>query len=249
MTSNTRTGSPGPAPGRDATDTTGSSTEAIVVGAAGGVMGAMAGSLVGLGRVGAIAGAANGVISGRRGVYDWSSGRGVAAFVLDSSWSLCNTAAGLAAHVLGVLRSRPEYAPHLSGRRNRHVYGRGFQPRRGFAITLGNVVSGAGDTSRARRVKLVTDHEDVHIWQARGFGPAFPVLYVGWTVGGAIAGALVWLTARRGEPFGKVVESCSYYLNPFEWWAYSRDAHWPPNGLLHGLGYRRPAVRSFASRR
>ena len=137
----------------------------------------------------------------------------------------------------------------MSFRQNRHVHGRGFQPRKGFATTLGNVINGAGDTGRARRAKLVTDHEDVHVWQARWFGPAFPVLYIGWMVGGALAGAIVWVVARRGETFGRVVESCAYYLNPFEYWAYSRDDHWPPRQLIAGLGPARPAVRSFAGRR
>ena len=43
-----------------------------------------------------------------------------------------------------------------------------------------------------------------------------------------------------------MVESCAYYLNPFEWWAYSRDDHWPPKGLLAGIGWKRPAVRPFS---
>ena len=51
----------------------------------------------------------------------------------------------------------------LSRRSNRMVFRRGFVPRRGFAITIGNVVSGAGDTSLPRRRRLVTDHEDVHV--------------------------------------------------------------------------------------
>ncbi len=56
----------------------------------------------------------------------------------------------------------------------------------------------------------------------------------------------VWVVRRRREPFGKVVESCAYYLNPFEWWAYSRDDHWPPKGLLAGIGWKRPVVRPFS---
>ena len=61
-------------------------------------------------------------------------------------------------------------------------------------------------------------------------------------VGGAI-GMLVWAVRRRSDPFGRVVESCAYYLNPFEWWAYSRDGHWPPSGKVQGLGWRNPLVR------
>ncbi|MGB9345079.1 MAG: hypothetical protein WCA90_03505, partial [Ilumatobacteraceae bacterium] len=90
---------------------------------------------------------------------------------------------------------------------------------------------------------LVTDHEDVHVWQARWFGPFYPLLYGGWMVAGGAAGMAVWATRRRSEPFRRVVESCAYYLNPFEWWAYSRDDHWPPSGKVRGLGWRKPVVR------
>ena len=82
------------------------------------------------------------------------------------------------------------------------------------------------------------------MWQARWFGPFYP-------------GALRRVDARRAVPsasscgrrgadpsrFAKVVESCAYYLNPFEWWAYSRDDHWPPSGKVRGLGWRNPIVR------
>ena len=62
-----------------------------------------------------------------------------------------------------------------------------------------------------------------------------------------MAGAAVWATVRRDQPLFKIVESCAYYLNPFEWWAYSRDDHWPPNGIVDGLGWKQPAVQPFAA--
>lgn len=222
--------------------------EAAVTAGAGAALGGLAGSIVGLGvPVAAVAGL-NGAISGWRRIYRWRSPVGILAFALDSTWASITTAAGLFAHVGGAVRGRAGYLPQLSERQNRHVYVRGMQFRRGFAITLGNVVSGAGDVeARPRRVRLVTDHEDVHVWQARWFGPAYPVLYGGWMAGGAVAGVLVWAFRRRDQPLGKVVESCAYYLNPFEWWAYSRDDFWPPTGLVDRLGWRAPAVRSFVS--
>src|SRR5690606_24205227 len=111
-----------------------------------------------------------------------------------------------------------------------------------------NVISGAGDVDKPRRVKLVTDHEDVHVWQARTLGPLYPMLYVGWMAGGAAIGAVAWLTVLRGQRFTKVVESLAYYANPLEWWAYSRDDHWPPSAMIAGLGPKRPAVAAFARR-
>ena len=222
-------------------------TETVVTAAAGAMLAGAVGSVLGVAVPAAVVGGVNGAISGRRRIYDWGSAKGVAAFALDSTWSLATTTAGLVAHGVAAVRGDPQFAPALSERRNRHVYGRGFQPRKGFAITLGNVVNGAGDLSRPRRAKLVTDHEDVHVWQARTFGPTYPVLYLGWMVGGGVAGVVVWATARRDERLSKVIESCAYYLNPFEWWAYSRDDHWPPSGKVEQLGWKRPAVRSFAS--
>jgi hypothetical protein len=227
--------------------TTNSAGEALAASAAGAALAGAVGSLVGVAVPAAVIGGLNGLVSGHRGIYDWRAPKGVAAFVLDSTWALGTTAAGLVSHAVAAVRGDAGYSEELSRRANRHVYARGLQPRRGFATTFGNVVNGAGDLSSARRAKLVTDHEDVHVWQARGFGPTYPVLYLGWAVGGAVGGAALWLLKRRDQPFTKVVESCAYYLNPFEYWAYSRDDHWPPHGLPETIGPRRPIVRSFSS--
>ncbi len=221
--------------------------ETVATAALAGAIGGAAGSLFGFAIPAAGVAAVNGALSGWRRIYDWSCSTGLVAFTLDSSWSLLMTSSGLFANLVGIVQRDSGFVPELSTRQNRHVYRRGFMPRKGFAITLGNVINGAGDTGRARRAKLVTDHEDVHVWQSRWFGPAFPVLYVGWMVGGAAIGVVMWLVARRDEPFTKVVETCAYYLNPFEYWAYSRDDYWPPNAMLDGIGWKQPAVRSFAS--
>jgi hypothetical protein len=220
----------------------GSLIEAAAVGVAGAALGAVVGSSLGLAvPLGAI-GAANGAITGWRRVYDWGCSSGPIAFVLDSTWALPMTGAALASQALGIVRGAPGYDESMSRRANRLVFRRGFVPRSGFAITIGNVVSGAGDTSLPRRRKLVTDHEDVHVWQARWLGPLYPLLYGGWMVVGGAAGVVVWAARRRDESLARVVESCAYYLNPFEWWAYSRDDHWPPTGKVRGLGWRTPIV-------
>jgi hypothetical protein len=219
--------------------------EAAATGAAGGALGGLAWSAFGLGWPGTVVGTLNGVLGGWRGTYSWRRPTGPLAFVLDSTWAFPMTTAALVTHVVAAAqRSRGGYLAGLSYRANRHVYARGFRLRRGFLITIGNTVHGAGEraTTSARRRRIVTDHEDVHVWQGRWFGPLYPVLYGGWLLAGGAAGALVWATRRRGEPFTKVVESCAYYLNPFEWWAYSRDGCWPPEHKVAGLGWRRPVV-------
>ncbi len=220
-------------------------TEAVAVGALGAAFAAGVGAPLGLALPFGLVGAANGAIAGWRQIYDWSCSNGLLAFTFDSTWSIPMTAAGLASQALGTVRGRPGYDESLSRRANRQVFRRGFVPRPGFVITVGNVVSGAGDTSVPRRRRLVTDHEDVHVWQARWFGPLYPILYGSWMVAAGAVGVVVWATGRRSDAFTQVVESCAYYLNPFEWWAYSRDDHWPPSGKVRGLGWRNPIVRPF----
>ncbi len=164
------------------------------------------------------------------------------AFALDSTWALPVTAASLGSHVVAAAQRDGGYAATVSRRQNRHVYRRGFILRRGFVITVGNVVSGAGDVDRPRRRRLVTDHEDVHVWQARWFGPVYPLLYGGWMVVAGAVGAASWIAGRREASFARTVETYAYYLNPFEWWAYSRDDNWPPSGKVAGIGWTRPLV-------
>jgi hypothetical protein len=216
--------------------------EAVAVAVGGAVLGGAAGAPFGLARPCAVVAGLNGAISGWRQVYEWPTLRGTVAFTLDSTWAIANTAGALASHAVAVGRGGAGYDASLSRRQNRHVYSRGFQPRRTFLITVGNVVSGAGDTTAPRRRKLVTDHEDVHVWQARWFGPLYPVLYAGWMAAGGAAGAVLWALRRRHQRFSQVVETCAYYLNPFEWWAYSRDGHWPPGKKVPDLGWKRPIV-------
>ncbi|MBI4885012.1 MAG: hypothetical protein HY826_13255 [Actinobacteria bacterium] len=188
----------------------------------------------------------NGAISGWRQIYAWRSLQGWIAFVLDSTWATLSVAVGLLTHVAGRLKGPLGYEVNLSHRQNRHVYRDGFSLQPGFALTVGNVISGAGDVDVPRRRRLITDHEAVHVWQARWFGPLYLPLYGLWSLAGIIGGVVVWLRGGRKEKLGKAVESCSYYLNPYEWWAYSRDDLWPPPGKLKGVGWSKPAVRPLA---
>jgi hypothetical protein len=223
--------------------------EAVAAGVAGGALGGAALSLLDMTWPGVVVGAANGALGGWRGIYAWRRPTGVLAFVLDSTWTFPTTTAALVTHgVAATQRQRGGYVGELSRRANRHVYARGFRLRPGFLITIGNAIHGAGDhaTTSARRRRVVTDHEDVHVWQGRWFGPTYPVLYGGWLLTGAAAGVVVWAVRRRDEPIAKVVETCAYYLNPFEWWAYSRDGYWPPQHKVTGLGWRRPAVKPLS---
>lgn len=223
-------------------DSTRRLAEAAGVAALGAGFAGTVGASVGFGVASAVVGGLHGAVSGWRRTYDWKCSTGLVAFTLDSTWALPMTAAGLVAQAVGMVSPTGGYVPELSERKNRHVYRRGFRLRKGFAVTIGSVISQAGDIERPRRARLVTDHEDVHVWQARWFGPAYPLLYGGWMVLGGFVGAARWVIdrRRRGDRFTATVESAAYYLNPFEWWAYSRDDYWPPNDKVPGFGWQRP---------
>lgn len=224
--------------------------EGLGVALAGAGLGWSAGAWVApwLGVAMAVVGGVNGLVSGIRRIYPWRTAKGWLAFVLDSTWASLPVASGLLAHLVAAV-TRGEFLPAMSTREGHHVYRRGAAFKRGYALTLGNVISGAADVERPRRAQLVRDHEGVHVWQARWFGPLYLPLYGLWAALGAGAGLVMWPVRRRREPLGHVVETCAYYLNPFEWWAYSRDAYWPPHGKIADLGWRKPVCRSFAELR
>ena len=155
------------------------------------------------------------------------------AFVLDSTWAVPMTAAALVTHgVAAVQPGRGGYLADLSRRANRHVYARGLPapPR------LPRSRSATPSTAPATR------GHDVAAPAPRRHRPRGRPRLAGPLVRPAVPAAVRRLDAssaapsarscgrraRRDEPFGKVVETCAYYLNPFEWWAYSRDGNWPP---------------------
>lgn len=193
--------------------------EAAAVGVAGATLGYLTGRSVGVPVAGAIIGGASGLINGWRGTYAWDTPRGVGAFFADHTWALASTLGGLASHALSAAWGDAGYQASMSERRNRHVYARGFQVRRGFAMAMGNVVTGAGD-----RQRLVDDHEEVHIWQARLLGPVYPVAYLGWSIAAAPVGVVRWWRGGRTQPLSRMVDAVAYRANPFERWAYAHQA-------------------------
>lgn len=219
--------------------------ESLAYAAAGGVLAGVMGTVFGAPLIAAGVGTANGAIAGWHRIHDVTRRRSVLAFVLDSTWSLPSTAGSLVSHVAAWMRSdRGGRSAAMSVHQDRHVYATGLTLRRGFALTVGNVISGAGpvddhsDRARRRR-ELVDRHEDLHVWQARALGPVYPVMYAAWMVGGAVVGITRWI-GHRDHRLVDEVESAAYYANPFEWWAYSRDGNWPPRGALPTRVWRRP---------
>jgi len=194
----------------------------------GGVTGFIVGGPVGF-WVGGVMGGMNGMISGMMGIYDWSSWRGWAAFVSDSTWGLVGTSLGNIVHIINVFWPDSNYNHSLSRRQNRHVYEGGMRLKETFAFTMGNVISNASQGGGAINTAFIRDHEELHIWQSRIFGPLFQATYIVWAVGGFIVANIVWLT-DTSEDWGSLVETAAYYNNPFEYWAYNNDSNWPPAG-------------------
>ena len=191
----------------------------------------------GLVAAGAVVGGLNGLVSGVAGIYEWRVVRGWLCFVLDSTWGLPGVAAGVLLHAANVLHPNPSYLAGMSRRANRHVYEGGYSARPGFALALGNVVSGAGgsvglrgDSERVvRRRKLVEVHESAHLFQNRLLGPLYTLGYLAWMTAAGGVGLFVSL-ARDRKHLWSVVETFAYYDNPFEYWAYRKDDYWPPVG-------------------
>jgi len=180
------------------------------------------------GPFGALMGGMNGLFSGVHGIYDWGSVDGWFAFLSDSTWGLIGTTLGNVVHVINLF-GNTGYREDLSRRQNRHVYEGGFYLKEGFTFTQGNVISNAGQNGAGINVSFIANHEELHVWQQRFFGPLFQITYVVWGIGGLIVGSIVWLT-DTSKSWGSLVETAAYYDNPFEYWAYNNDNNWPPSG-------------------
>lgn len=180
------------------------------------------------GPFGAVMGGMNGLVGGIHGIYDWGSVDGWFAFISDSTWGLLGTSLGNVVHILNLF-GNSNYRDDLSRRQNRHVYEGGVYVKEGFAFTMGNVISNAGQNGQGINADFIANHEELHVWQSRFFGPIFQATYVVWAVGGFIVGSVVWLF-NTDESYGSIIETAAYYDNPFEYWAYKNDNNWPPSG-------------------
>src|SRR5262249_26010270 len=89
------------------------------------------------------------------------------------------------------------YRSDLSHRQNRHVYEGGFALKSDFAFTQGNVISNAGQGGKGINASFIANHEELHVWQSRIFGPLFQVTYIVWAVGGFIVGDNVRIGAHK----------------------------------------------------
>jgi len=151
---------------------------------------------------GLIAGVYSAVAFGR-GIYS-AEPLSILGYVLDMSWSLLNTAASLlvwlpACMIAGGSFLEPD---DKSRRTGTFVYQK--NPRGGGydATTIGTVIAGGWSS-----------HEEVHVWQARMFGPLYLPLY-GLSL---LLNMLFRLCTGKTEEIARQ----AYYRVCFEDWAYS----------------------------
>src|SRR4029077_6558561 len=91
------------------------------------------------GTFGALMGGINGLFTGTRQIYDWSSVEGWASFLSDSTWGIIGTSLGNFANIYDVIAAPSSYRSDLSRRRNRQVYDSGLFFEKTAATTFGNV--------------------------------------------------------------------------------------------------------------
>ena len=153
--------------------------------------------------VGALVGGVYSIVAFARGIYGWGP-LSILGYLLDMSWSLPNSAASLlvwlpACAIAGGDFNEPDDNSRRSGT---FVYQE--NPRGGgyAATTIGTVIAGGW-----------CSHEEMHVWQARLFGPFYlPAYGLSWVLN---------LLFRLCT--GKVEELAlqAYYRVCFEDWAYA----------------------------
>ncbi|MBI2700453.1 hypothetical protein A9W98_22750 [Mycobacterium gordonae] len=164
-------------------------------------------------------------------IYDFNTPRGWAAFILDYTWGFPGTALGYGVQIVNEFTPNSNYDPALSALAGSHVY-RGGIGLSGYATTFGNVTTHLGYSPKA--VDLMLNHEELHVWQNRIFGPLFSASYYAWTVGGTAVGTGYWLLHPELD-LSRLILTAAYYDNPWETWAYRNDHAWPPPGAYPAL--------------
>jgi len=161
------------------------------------------GSALVLAGIGGLIGGIYSAVAFARGIYTLGF-FSVAGYLLDMSWSLLNTTASLlvwlpACMIAGGAAVEPDDNSRRSGT---FVYEK--NPRGGGydATTVGTVIGGGWST-----------HEEVHVWQARVFGPLYMPVY--------LLSLLLNLLCRLCTGKTQEIVMEAYYRICFEDWAYS----------------------------
>ena len=164
--------------------------------------------------VGAFAGLMDGVWR----VHRWA-GPGALWFLLDVTWGLAGTTNACLLHLVNIAWGGHTDEP----RAGVHRYHRGFFAKRGYALTLGSVMSNLGPHTGD-----LVRHERIHVLQNRLFGPFYTLTYVGWMAALLVPAGIVGTI--RGNP-ATTVENWCYLNNPWERWAFRHGGWRDPKAL------------------
>lgn len=186
--------------------------------------------------LGGFVGGSNGIINGYQQIYQWRHPWGWLAFLTDSSWAILATAATVTLLLLRPLSPTALYRREDSQRQNRLIYEGGFGLG-GISQTFGPLAritprylipAAMGDPETIFHAAV--QHETLHIWQSRLFGPVMYGSYLLWLPFGVVLGCLLGIFVR--QPLLLSIVDMAYYNNPWEAWAW----RWygPPKGVHHG---------------
>lgn len=90
------------------------------------------------------------------------------------------------------------------------------------ARTAGQTVRSSSTTSKTD-IELIDEHEGLHTWQQRVFGPAQHIGTIGFEVGGRLYGGIH--AAFSSESFADSAHAAGYLNSPFEHQAYQEDGN------------------------
>jgi MFS family permease len=153
--------------------------------------------------VGGLIGGVYSAVAFGRGIYS-AAPLSIVGYVLDMSWSLLNTAASLLVWLPACMIAGGNFLDPDDKSRRSGTFVYQENPRGGGydATTVGTVIAGGWSS-----------HEEVHVWQARMFGPLYLPLY-GLSL---LLNMLFRLCTGKTEEIAKQ----AYYRVCFEDWAYS----------------------------
>ena len=153
--------------------------------------------------IGGLIGGVYSAIAFGRGIYGIGP-FGILGYVLDMSWSLLNTAASLLVWLPACAIAGGDFVEPDDNSRRSGTFVYQDNPRGGgyAATTIGTVIGGGWSS-----------HEEVHVWQARMFGPLYMPVY--------LLSLLLNMLFRLCTGKTEELSMQAYYRVCFEDWAYS----------------------------
>jgi len=165
-----------------------------------------------------IVGSFSGMMDGIWRIHDWK-GFGWLSFPLDMTWGLAGLNYSLLLHLVNFT-----WGNHVTTTRNNaHQYKSGFAFKGSYAFTQGSVMSSLSGNSESKSF----EHEMLHVWQNRAFGPFYTLSYIEWMLFWFLPGLFAGAFCNKTESEENVgvsngIQRLCYYNNPWEVWTFKR---------------------------